>query len=452
MNDSALQHLESCKNPECPTCRIIRRRVVQEQIAKDSERDTREGKAGYIGQSEGDLFSLPSTRDYGGKPRRSLAEEAEARRRCRSLTKAGLPCHEFGTPVAPYPDMSPPYDRPPYYESAEDPFHLPHLNPNGALGTFLHPMQKDVALAPNINAPQLRWSYGVTTVPERRTSTLPRTLASLERAGFPNPRLFVDGDTESRDWDRIGLEKTFRWPRMYAYPSWLLGVWELYLRNPNADRYAMFQDDLVTYRNLRRYLEVIPYPDPKPPSKHGPAAHPGYLNLYTFPHNYDLCPMHGRYTGWFMSDQSGKGAVALVFSRTALVALLTNQAAIDRANAGSGDSNASRPNTDAPGTPVSPNHKPIIHLTERSYNPTDPKRQYKNIDGGVVDAMRLARWAEYVHAPTLVQHTGYISAVSQSMAHLGKDFDVHGTHPMGIGFQGEDFDAMEFLSTEPARK
>ena len=37
----------------------------------------------------------------------------------------------------------------------------------------------------------LRWVYGVTTVPERRADLLPRTLVSLDRAGFPSPRIFV---------------------------------------------------------------------------------------------------------------------------------------------------------------------------------------------------------------------------------------------------------------------
>lgn len=55
-----------------------------------------------------------------------------------------------------------------------------------------------------------RWSYGVTTVTERRDTLLPQTLASLKAAGWDNPRLFVDG--VNGGFDHFGLPVTYRDP------------------------------------------------------------------------------------------------------------------------------------------------------------------------------------------------------------------------------------------------
>ena len=91
------------------------------------------------------------------------------------------------------------------------------------------------------------WAVGVTTIHSRLETYLPETLVSLKAGGFGNPRLFVDGaENCGRFIDHeFSLEATLRRPRIGAYGNWLLGLWELYLRNPTVDRYAMFQDDVV---------------------------------------------------------------------------------------------------------------------------------------------------------------------------------------------------------------
>jgi hypothetical protein len=132
----------------------------------------------------------------------------------------------------------------------------------------------------------ITWAYGVTTIPLRRTDYLPKTLESLARAGFDRPRLFVDGsqsDVRYRDFGE--LETTFHYPAVRLYGNWILALWELFLRNPGAQRYALFQDDLLACTNLRQYLERVPYP------KGG-----GYLNLFSSPANELGCK----------KDRSGK--------------------------------------------------------------------------------------------------------------------------------------------------
>lgn len=233
-------------------------------------------------------------------------------------------------------------------------------------------------------ARKMKWAYGVTTVPSRFNNLLPRTLESLKLAGFDAPRLFVDGDTDSNDWGRLQYEKTFRYPLLRTHGNWWLALHELYLRNPNADRYAIFQDDLVTYRNLRGYLESVTYPDK------------GYLNLYTVPQNERLFPKD--FVGFYLSNQMGRGAVALVFDNEACVTLLSSKHMVIRVK--------------------------------------DPIRGHKVVDGGIVTAMGQAGYKEYVHGPSLVQHTGERS----SMGNLPT--------PLAVNFLGEDFDALQLLRQE----
>lgn len=240
--------------------------------------------------------------------------------------------------------------------------------------------------------PKLRWSYGVTTVPERRADLLPRTLASLAAAGFDRPRLFVDGDSDSPAWRAFGLEVTYRTPRIRTHGNWLLALLELHIREPAAGRYAIFQDDLLTAKNLRRYLECVPYP-PK-----------SYLNLTMWPSNYKIAPK-GR-TGWYpavkddQGNQCGKGAVALVFDREAVIAVLASK-----------------------------------HMQERC---RDAMRGHRSVDGGIATATQQAGWREHCHYPSLVYHAGAVSSMQNRR------------HPDTPGFVGEAFDALTLLEGRPA--
>lgn len=225
------------------------------------------------------------------------------------------------------------------------------------------------------------WSCGVTTVPERTMNLLPRTIASLVAAGFPVPHLFIDGEVMTAGY---GEQVTARQPKLHIAGNWVLAIWELYLRNPKADRYAVFQDDLVAVRNLRQYLERCAYPEK------------GYWNLFTMPVNHKLAK--GR-KGWFESNQLGKGAVGLVFSNEAVRTLLTQG-----------------------------------HLAERAQN---LKRGWHLIDGGIIETFKIAGWKEWVHNPSLVQHTG-------------RDKSTQGSkHPLAPAFPGEGFDAMDLLPKPP---
>lgn len=226
------------------------------------------------------------------------------------------------------------------------------------------------------------YAYGITTVPQRRDHTLRRTLLSFKNAGFGEPRLFVDGDSDTDSWrSEFGLQVTSHYPKIRTFGNWVLSLAELYIRNAHAERFCIFQDDVITYKNLRGYLDT--FDDPAN----------GYWNLYTVPDNQKRAP-HNRPV-WYTSNQRGKGALALIFSRGVVIKLLTS-----------------------------------LHMVNR---PLDVHRGWKAVDGGIVTALNKAGILEYVHSPTLVQHIGQESTMANVQ------------FPIPTTFRGESFDALELL-------
>lgn len=218
------------------------------------------------------------------------------------------------------------------------------------------------------------WEYGITTVPERRKTYLPETLKSLAAAGFDRPRLFVDGDDDTLSWKReFNLEVSTRFPRVMTRANWMISITELYFRNRRANMFALFQDDLIACKDLFAYLNSCKLPTE------------GYFNLYTmpFPHQAQL----PNEFGWHKSNQKGRGAVALVFTRDAIMTLLTQKHMVD--------------------------------------NYLDAHRGDRNVDGGISNAFKKAGWYEYVHNPSLVQHIGDETSMGSKK------------HPKAVTFTGE---------------
>jgi hypothetical protein len=230
----------------------------------------------------------------------------------------------------------------------------------------------------------MKWACGVTTVPERATTTLPRTLTSLAAAGFDSPRLFADGPWYSHMYGTLVSGTSFRGTGVGAYGNWTLGLTELFLREPKADRYAMFEDDVLLCRNVRQHLERCEYPKA------------GYWNLYTVPDNID--PTRD---GWQPSAQRGRGALALVFDGEAVKFLLCSMRAVNHAESS--------------------------------------RRGYYLTDGAVLESMRKVGHKEWVHWPSLVQHVGAETTIRDRLA------PTRAEHMTAPSFPGEDKDAMEFL-------
>jgi hypothetical protein len=85
------------------------------------------------------------------------------------------------------------------------------------------------------------WAVAVTTAP-RPIATLPRTLESLERAGWSDFRVFPD---------TAGIG---------AWRNWIEALATLIAQQPDADAFAVVQDDVVFCRGLRAYLEQTLWP------------------------------------------------------------------------------------------------------------------------------------------------------------------------------------------------
>lgn len=245
-----------------------------------------------------------------------------------------------------------------------------------------------------------RWAVAVTTVPSRRLELLPRTLASLEAAGWPTPRLCVDGcDATGARWYEatFGRPVSARHGPMRVTAHWILTAVELYLREPFAERYAVFQDDLVLVRNLRAYLDLCPFPEK------------GYWNLLSNSINERV--VAGQPAGTWVEaacirsggpvvdgkrQQGGKGAVALVFNRDSLLTMLRHQHVVDKTQ--------------------------------------DMAGGHEKVDGMIVTALHFQGYREWVHCPSLVQHTGDLSTRPPFRK-----------QPAAKTFPGEDFDALSWL-------
>jgi len=228
----------------------------------------------------------------------------------------------------------------------------------------------------------VKWAYGITTVPERRDNVFLRTLQSLYCGGFESPRIFIDDCHDPKPYKNFGLPITIRGDCIRTHGNWILSMYELYIRQPGANYFAIFQDDFVTYPNLRKYLEKCEYPKA------------GYWNLYTFPKNQDLAPKDGSF-GWYLSNQMGLGAVALVMDNKTTQLILASAYMVGR--------------------------------------PQSVTRGHRAVDGGIVSALAEVGWKEYVHHPSLVQHTGITSSMGSSKQSLSRSF------------KGEDFNALDLL-------
>lgn len=233
------------------------------------------------------------------------------------------------------------------------------------------------------------WAYGVRTVLQkdrvRLRQYLPRTLDSLYTAGFPNPWIFADGAKDPFYYEMFGRPLTTRWPAVGVTGNFLLSLWELAIRCPGADRYALFEDDILLCRNLRQYLSQLRY---RPKS---------YWNLFACPYYHEARPLWRKRrgsSGLYKPPQKGKGALALVFDREAVLVLLSNRWLSDRLLA-------------APGADA--------------------------LDGLIVTAMQQAGCREWTHSPSLVQHTGEVSSFG------------NGPHLPADSFPGEEFDALNLV-------
>jgi hypothetical protein len=211
----------------------------------------------------------------------------------------------------------------------------------------------------------MNWSYGITTVPERVSTLLPQTIASLAAAGFDRPILFVDGHIRGYDELEVVCHR-----RVGQLRNWMHALFYLFMTR-DADRYAIFEDDVLASRQLREYLDRCP---------------PGrvYWNLITLDENR---PFTNDTPGWHESNQLGRSACGLVFDRSTVDCLLRMERFVRGPGAGETMS-----------------------------------------DAIVIATLKSLGYKELVHYPSLLQHTGVQSTLGNSFGEvsgfLGIDYDL----------------------------
>ena len=154
-----------------------------------------------------------------------------------------------------------------------------------------------------------QWAVGVTTAPRHRP-TLPWCLDSLRRAGWENPRLFIDSVVTIPD-RFADLPFTLRDSKIGAWPNYYLALAELLMRSPEADAYMIVQDDCFFHDrvNLREHLEEILWP----------ADPVGAVSLYC---SKAYAPAQ---TGWHeYPDERIWGALAFIFPSESAARFLAN--------------------------------------------------------------------------------------------------------------------------------
>ncbi len=178
------------------------------------------------------------------------------------------------------------------------------------------PISKRLSLSEIVPSPKKRfgrkvtkWAVGVTTSP-RREETLGTCIASLSRAGWEQPRLFVDAGAQVSS-ELQPLIETWHARRLGAWPNFLLGLSELVLRSPDADVFMMVQDDAYFFDsdNLREYLESVLWP----------TETPGIVSLYSTDAN------EARFAGWHVDSYRWlNGGLAFIFSSDAANQFMTD--------------------------------------------------------------------------------------------------------------------------------
>lgn len=159
----------------------------------------------------------------------------------------------------------------------------------------------------------------------------------------------------------------------------------------SAERIAIFEDDIAACSGLREYLDRQPLPEHR------------YWNLLT--HDENLLERRSVDSGWFESNQLGRGACGLVFDR-----------------------------------------KGVDELLRAAHFVRAPADNRTMADAVVIETFRALGYRELVHYPSLLQHTGYKStlnnhygSVSSFCSECPKPNDISSTEQPTIDADSCDF-------------
>ncbi|QDU09831.1 hypothetical protein [Gimesia aquarii] len=212
------------------------------------------------------------------------------------------------------------------------------------------------------------WAVGMTTAP-RKLPTLEQSIHSLADAGWNEPRLFVEPETEIPGAAQ-SLPISLRDETLGAFPNWYLALTELVLRQPLAEAYFLCQDDVLFASGLRGYLE----------QRLWPARKVGVVSIY--------CPSHyanEKSEGFHLENHGWDnwGALAYIFPNSSARKFLSD----------------------------------LLVLNHRGFGPAEGMR---NIDSVVGLWCQRSELNYFVHTPSLAQHIGDTSTIWMRGSNRGR--------------------------------
>ncbi len=153
------------------------------------------------------------------------------------------------------------------------------------------------------------WAVGVQTC-NRSENYLDHSLQQISLAGWDKLNIFADVSTNIS----VPFPVSYRPYQFGDWSNWICGLFELYILNPKANYFLMFEDDITCCSNLKIYLEwAIPR-----------LGEFGCLSLYT--------PDVYRKEGWHDESDAAwslVGAQAILFTRKSLKRFLSNEKIIN---------------------------------------------------------------------------------------------------------------------------
>ncbi len=166
----------------------------------------------------------------------------------------------------------------------------------------------DSAYKPGVSARTIVWAVGVLTAPRKRP-TLEATLFDLKRAGFADVQLFAEpGADIPAGFQHLPVTRQGR--ALGVFGNTVTALSALYLSQPQAEAFALFQDDISVAEGLRAWCNRELWPSGQ-----------GLVSLFT------MKEQSGTATGWQVAQRGmfrTFGALGFIFRRDVLLAFLSD--------------------------------------------------------------------------------------------------------------------------------
>jgi len=153
----------------------------------------------------------------------------------------------------------------------------------------------------------MKWVVGIQTCPREEDVYINHTIAGIHRAGWDQITIFAEPNSPVP----VGYPVTYRPCRYGDWTNWVCAFFELFIANPDANAFVLFEDDITLSMHIRNYLD---WAIPK-------LGRFGCLSLYTPPTH------HSDWKGWHDEADAGwalSGAQGMVFTRPSLQRFLSD--------------------------------------------------------------------------------------------------------------------------------